>query len=178
MDARVSPLQSLLSLQGRLYLNCLLGMTDEQGLLRPSRDANHTAFIALHLLDSRYVMARLVGGPGENPVAAILEHAGGIEDVAAFPSLDELRSGWRAVSEVLVMRFGQIESAALDLPCPPSLPVLRIGEGTVLDGVAFLLHHESYHIGQMALLRKLAGLGAMSYREQPAAPSAEVGGLA
>jgi uncharacterized damage-inducible protein DinB len=29
--------------------------------------------------------------------------------------------------------------------------------------VAFLMHHEAYHIGQMAMLRKQLGRGAMKY---------------
>ena len=34
----------------------------------------------------------------------------------------------------------------------------------VLGAVAFLLQHDSYHVGQLALLRKHFGLGAMRYR--------------
>ena len=35
---------------------------------------------------------------------------------------------------------------------------------TRLGALTFLVQHDSYHIGQLALLRKPAGLPAMSYR--------------
>lgn len=38
-----------------------------------------------------------------------------------------------------------------------------MGDPTILGGVAFLAQHESYHVGQIAYLRRLVGLEAMSY---------------
>ena len=34
----------------------------------------------------------------------------------------------------------------------------------VVGTIAFLVHHEAYHIGQLALLRRYTGSPAMSYR--------------
>jgi hypothetical protein len=39
-----------------------------------------------------------------------------------------------------------------------------VGDRTLLGALAFLAQHESYHVGQLALLRKYAGLPAMRYR--------------
>jgi hypothetical protein len=164
MDPRLVTPVALLDLQARLYLNCLAGMSDEQALRRPSAHANHAAFVALHLLDSRHVLARLVGAPAENRYGVILERARGIEDVPAFPPLEALRAEWSALRGPLADRLAGLEPVELDASCPAELPVLRIGEGSVLDAIGFLLHHEAYHIGQLALLRRLAGLDAMSYR--------------
>jgi hypothetical protein len=36
--------------------------------------------------------------------------------------------------------------------------------GGTTNSIAFLLHHEAYHIGQLALLRRYTGSPAMSYR--------------
>jgi uncharacterized damage-inducible protein DinB len=38
-----------------------------------------------------------------------------------------------------------------------------VDDGSVAAGLAFLLTHEGYHIGQMALLRKYLGHPAMAY---------------
>jgi hypothetical protein len=38
-----------------------------------------------------------------------------------------------------------------------------IGDATVLGLIAFMVQHDSYHIGQLALLRKHYGLPAMRY---------------
>jgi hypothetical protein len=36
--------------------------------------------------------------------------------------------------------------------------------GGTTNHIAFLIHHEAYHIGQMALVRRYVGSAAMSYR--------------
>jgi uncharacterized damage-inducible protein DinB len=43
-------------------------------------------------------------------------------------------------------------------------------DGTVLGALAFLAQHESYHVGQVALLRRQLGLPAMSYALRPREP--------
>jgi hypothetical protein len=164
MDPRVGPFRSLLDLQTRLYLNCLVDMGDAQASVQPSPGVNHAAFIALHLLDSRFVLARLLDLSTHNPFGAVLEAASTIEDVLIFPSLEELRSTWNDLAPSLDARLGGLSSAALDAPCPNGLPVLKIGEGCILDAIAFLVHHEAYHIGQLGLLRKFLGFSPMSYR--------------
>jgi uncharacterized damage-inducible protein DinB len=47
-----------------------------------------------------------------------------------------------------------------DAPVTTQFPMPN---ATVLGVLTFLVQHESYHIGQLALFRKCAGLPAMSY---------------
>ena len=49
-----------------------------------------------------------------------------------------------------------------------------IADPTLRGALDFLLHHEAYHIGQMAFLRRCFGLPAMSY--PPRADSGESAG--
>lgn len=53
-----------------------------------------------------------------------------------------------------------VDALTLDGPPPFQFP---IADATLFGGVAFLTQHDTYHIGQLALLRKHWGLGAMSY---------------
>jgi len=39
-----------------------------------------------------------------------------------------------------------------------------LADGTRLGMIAFLVQHDSYHVGQMAFLRRQLGKPAMSYR--------------
>ena len=48
----------------------------------------------------------------------------------------------------------------LGSPAPTKTP---IADETLGGMLAFLMHHEAYHIGQMDLLRKYLGKDAMSY---------------
>ena len=171
MDARLTPLFATLRLQTQLYLNCLEGVGAEQAVRRPASHLNHISFVALHLLDSRHVLAELLREVTRNPYRALLEDARGIDDVRWFPTLDQLRTEWASVSQVVTVRFGRISAAELDRARPADFPVVRIGQDRVLDAIAFLLHHEGYHVGQMALIRRMIGLPAMSYRGASAAAS-------
>ncbi len=57
-------------------------------------------------------------------------------------------------------RFPELPTAELGRESPQKFPV---SDTSVLGGIAFLLTHEAFHIGQLAYLRKFLGLGPMSY---------------
>ena len=161
MDSRLTPLRTLLALNTRLFLNCLDGMDDAAALARPSGSTNSAAFVAAHLVDSRAFLAGLLGPPVESPFRVELEGARGIDDVRALPSVDRLRAAWRELSALVDGRLAAATADALDARSATRFPV---DDGTVLGALAFLLQHDSYHIGQLALLRKYAGLPGMTYR--------------
>ena len=167
VDARVLPLRIQLDLDTRLFLNCLDGVSEAQGAQRPSDDTNSLAFVAAHVTDSRFFLARVLGATVENPLEAQLAGARSIADLASCPSLAESRAAWQAVSGPLMERLDALDAAALDRPAAQRFPV---DDRTVLGTLAFLAQHEAYHIGQLALLRKFAGLPAMTYARRPSAP--------
>lgn len=160
MGGQLESLRALFRLNTRMYLNCLDGLTDAEARARPSADTNSIAFLALHLADSRYFLIGYLGCPGDNPLSEY-ESATGIEDVESLPPLEELRAIWRDVANRVERCLGSLTAEALARPSPQSFPV---EEPSVLGGIAFLAQHESYHIGQMGLLRKYAGKGAIGYR--------------
>jgi uncharacterized damage-inducible protein DinB len=161
MDPRLAALRTTLELNSRLFLNCLADLDEAQGALRPSERTNSIAFIAAHLVDTRHFLARYVGLATDNPFAARLAGARGIADVADCPTLAESRAAWSALAGALDAHLEGVDAAALDRPSPQRFPVR---DPSVLGGVTFLVQHEAYHIGQLALLRKYAGAPAMSYR--------------
>jgi len=67
---------------------------------------------------------------------------------------------WQSLSKALIERFTLLSGQELDAPFGRALP---IEDGSTLGAIAFMLQHESYHIGQLSLLRRLLGLEAMSY---------------
>jgi len=50
-----------------------------------------------------------------------------------------------------------------------------VADPTRLGTLAFLAQHDTYHIGQLALLRRFVGLKAMSYRERATQVRSSVG---
>jgi len=75
--------------------------------------------------------------------------------------LDVVRGAWSAVSAELDVTVLGAGSGDLDAPVDARFPGV---DRTRLGALTFLVQHDSYHIGQLALLRKPAGLSAMSYR--------------
>ena len=160
MGSQVAPLYEILRLNERLFLNTLDGVDEDTAQKQPAEGVNNMVFIAVHLLDARCYLARMLGADSEHPYQKQLDGVSSIDEMKAFPELEGVRVAWREVSEVLAERLPAISEAELGEKAPAEFPV---ADGTILGGTAFLLQHESYHIGQLAYLRRVLGLGAMSY---------------
>jgi uncharacterized damage-inducible protein DinB len=158
MDPRVAPLAEILRLNTRLFRNCLDGLTDEQAGTRLSTRTNNAAFVAAHVADARFFLLTVIGAETTNPLAPYLAFGTSIENLRHLPMLAEVRDAWTLAGHKLRDRLESISSVELDAPAgfPTAL-------ASTISGLAFLVQHESYHVGQLALLRKHVGLPAMSY---------------
>jgi len=160
MTPRASALGALLRLNTHLLLNCFDQVTDEQATQRVVPQVNSMAFIAAHLIDTRHELLGMLGGSGDNPVRAHLADARGIDDVIDLPALSDLLSAWEQVASAIEQQIAQLNDAALDAPSGQRFPG---GDPSTLGALAFLVQHDSYHIGQLAMLRRVHGLPAMRY---------------
>lgn len=161
MPDSAAALVDLFALDTKLFRNCLVDLSDAQAVLRPNQHTNSVAFIAGHLVETRAWMARYVGLDCSSPFGGVLEHATSIDQIPVLPSLEAIRAGWDDVSPRVAERLGSMTSVDLAAQSSQRFPGVA---PTVLGGIAFLVKHESYHIGQLAYLRKYVGLPAMSYR--------------
>jgi uncharacterized damage-inducible protein DinB len=161
MNTALAPLSVIFALNTRLLENCLADVDEVLAAARPNQQTNSLAFIAAHLVDSRAWMARFVGLDEPRPFDGALDYGRSIEDLPALPTLAEIEDAWDEVSERLEGRLVWLSED--DLAGPASQRFPGVPE-TLLGGITFLIQHESYHIGQLALIRKYLGLPAMSYR--------------
>lgn len=155
-------LGEILALNTDLFRNALRDVSASQAAERV-RGGNPMAFLAAHLLDARCCLSGLLGAPVENPVGDALRDARSADDVDTLPSLGTVLAEWDRVSPHLEAALASATAAQLDAPSPQRFPVRdpRLGAA-----VAFLLQHESYHLGQLALLRRQLGLSAMTYERR------------
>ena len=161
MDPRVKPLAEILRLNTRLLVNCLDGLTDQSAQVRHGEGVNSATFIAAHVADSRFYLLRTLGGARDNPLSVYLDKASSIDEITELPSLDSIRDAWSGVSADLDAVLDAATAEELELPVKARFPGV---DATRLGALTFLVQHDSYHVGQLALLRKPAGLPAMSYR--------------
>jgi len=160
MDPRIAPLAEILRLNTRLFRNCLDGLTDEQARVRPTAATNSAAFVAAHVADSRYFLLKTLGTDRKSPLEPYLGGWKSIDQITEWPTLTDVQSAWTEAAHALRDRLDAMTTAELDAPSNSGFP---IENQTVLGVLAFLVQHDSYHVGQLSLLRKHAGLPAMSY---------------
>jgi len=160
MSPRAAPLGALLRLNTHLLLNCFDRVTDDQAAERVVPQVNSMAFLVAHLIDTRHELLSILGGSRENPVRTHLANARGIDDVVDLPALPELLRAWREVAAAIEERLATLDDVMLDAPSGRRFPG---GDPSTLGALAFLVQHDSYHIGQLAMLRRVHGLPAMRY---------------
>lgn len=153
-----------MKLNTRLFLNCLHDLSEDAAVWRGNDRGNNISFIAVHLIDARAYLARVLGADVSGPFGPDIAEASSLDEIEMLPTLDSLRSAWEEVSDRLLEQMQQVTEQTLMARADQDFP----GEhDTGLGATAFLLHHESYHIGQMALLRRQLGLAPMSYATEP-----------
>ena len=160
MDPRVVPLAGTLRLNTRLFRNCLDAMTEEQARKRPSDATNSAAFVAAHMAESRFYTLKALGAERPNPLVPYTGEWRGIDEILEWPSLAQIDAAWAESTAALEARLEAITPAELDAPSGTKMP---IDDTSVLGLFGFMVQHDSYHLGQLSLLRKHCGLPAMQY---------------
>jgi uncharacterized damage-inducible protein DinB len=172
MDPQVAPLAALFELNTDLLLNCLDGLTDAEAQRRLEAGGNSVTFLAGHLADSRHFLVARLGHPLANPLARYLADVRSIEEIRELPSLAELRTGWQAVSSHLQGVLTELTPSELTEPNVHRFP---LEDSTRLGMIAFLAQHDSYHLGQIAFIRRQLGKAPMSYARRPRLATTAVG---
>ena len=163
----IQPVVKQFELQSRLFNNVLESIEDVKGSERLSDHVNHLQWIAGHLTNSRYGLAQGLGiqagfpykeqytDPTEPP-----PHNRAINSSVKYPSLTEIKKSWNE----LAGQFSEKISGLSDVQLASGIPFPVPTGKTFRDLLSFIASHESYHIGQMSIIRKYLGLDAMSYK--------------
>jgi hypothetical protein len=156
------------ALHNRLFNNVLEGIQDTNGNKRVTEEVNHLQWIAGHLANSRYNFAPVIGIKETFPYKELYTDPTlpppsnrPISEAIKYPSLSETLKYWNSLAPVFVEAVSNLSDAQVSAEFPVGTP---IGDKTLLGFFGFLTSHESYHIGQMSLVRKYLGLDAMSYK--------------
>ncbi len=75
-------------------------------------------------------------------------------DVPADLDMERVLASFKAAGEAMGPAWDGLSEEALAAPMGRTLPD---GTSSVGDGLRFLAWHETYHLGQLGLFRKLAG---------------------
>jgi len=117
-------------------------------------EGNSMKWLVGHLASSRYVLARHLGVDEENPYGGLFARGAEVKPESAYPSLEAIRTAWEDIAEKVERRLEKLSDDDLAAPLEGQYP---INDGTIMSAIAFLSLHESYHVGQLAYIRRLHG---------------------
>lgn len=166
MHPSVTPLAAIYRLNTELLLNCVKDIDDDHAAARITGATNSIGFLVAHLADTRHYLADLLQAPLPSPFPPAFAKAKTMDQAGPLPPLADLRRFWEAISAHVAVEIERLDTPALARPAAR----LPGSDGTVLGALGFLAQHESYHLGQIALLRRQLGLPAMSYAIAPREP--------
>ncbi len=155
-------LRAQFDMQTRLFANVLSGISDAEANIRNTDTTNNIKWVAGHLLHTRInSLSRTVGLPFDNGYAAAFDRGVALDVNAEYPSLEVILDRWNSTAPAIAEALAGLGEDTLAATAPSPAP---IADPTLLGLLAFLLSHESLHIGQLSILRKMAGKEAMSFR--------------
>lgn len=154
-DPTLSTISRLFRTNDSLFHKALEGVSPDHLRQRPSDQSNPMIWIACHLTYSRAAFARMTGTQIEQRPWLKLFHRGAkIEDLLDYPQIEEVIAAWKEASDILSSRMPELTEEELSKPGSFEVPS---GDQTMRGAIAFLMFHETYHVGQLAYLRKWLG---------------------
>lgn len=140
-------------LQTNWFLNELTNISDEQSNKQATDNLNPIKWVAGHILNTRITLLSLLTGvaPDQN-FNKIFGKGSSNKIESSFPTISEIKLKWDIVSSELAECLKNTPSEKLLSPPPfqTSIP-----DKTMHGLITYMASHESYHIGQLSILKKL-----------------------
>lgn len=146
-----------------LFNNCLENITEEQAWNRANENVNPLIWMAGHLVGTRMGMSQFGGFEPDPSFEAFFGHDQKLDMNKTYPPLESIKTAWNEISGKISTGLAAMPDEALSAPAPAKVPV---ADDTMSGFMAFLMHHEAYHMGQMGILRKYVGETEMSYKQE------------
>ena len=157
-DMRLYGIFELYDLHTDFFRRALEGISDEDAHKRLDTQANHIAWIAGSVVESRFMAARLLGLDIHHGAEDFFKDFQGLQDGVIYPSLAQYLADWDRVSPALRAKTLEVDTAWLD-----ERKNMGGWEASNLEMINFSMYREANMIGQIALWRRLLGYPAMSY---------------
>jgi uncharacterized protein YndB with AHSA1/START domain len=157
--AGLAPAMLIFKLNTGLLRSALDGLNAEELWRRPTPLTNPMLWIAGHIVQTRASMLRLLGEPFDTGWTDLFSRGAALAESSRYPSRDDIDRINREIINRLKVKFAALTDEDLAAPARGrQVP----GAKTVGDQLTFLAFHESYHIGQLAYVRKALGHSALA----------------
>jgi hypothetical protein len=129
------------------------GLTHDE-LWRPLTTSNNPLlWVAAHIVQSRAMVLQILGEHADTGWGKLFDRGAQIGNPKDYPTGPEVARVMNDVSDRLPVALSALTCEQLNRPASLQIPTLK----TLADELAFFALHDSYHVGQLAYIRK--GLG-------------------
>jgi uncharacterized protein YndB with AHSA1/START domain/uncharacterized damage-inducible protein DinB len=153
----VKPVAFIFATNDSLADRSFIGVKPEDLWKRPTPQTNSMLWVFAHMAAVRGRLLNLLGD-NYDPGLGAFGRGAEVQDPATYPSRDQINEASREVNARLFAKLATLTEADLAReasgPLPPNVR-------TVADRLAFMAMHDSYHVGQLAYVRKALGLAGV-----------------
>ena len=140
-------------------------LSDEQAGARMRDDKGSSiTFILGHLMASRAMILQTLGKREDNPWGKIFTTKEGAKAASDYPPIKELAGQWAELAKEFDSVLAELDDATLMAAGPDWIPS---PDQTNRGMLGFFAFHESYHIGQIGLIRVEHGLPSIQALVHP-----------
>jgi len=157
-EDKMYSLMALYDMHTDYFNRALDGISDTDAHNRLGTKANHVAWLAGSLVEQRYEGARTLGVEQYQTANELFKENKGIQDGVTYPSLEQYKKDWAAISPVLREKMLAVDEAWMNAKY--EMPGMEM---TNFELVSFMAYREANCIGQIALWRRLLGYPALNY---------------
>jgi uncharacterized damage-inducible protein DinB len=110
-------------------------------------------WIAGHVVHTRATVLELLGEAVDTGWGNLFERGATVSAADKYPSRESIEHMHREVGPRLLVKLASLDEKYLASPATMALPGVR----TIADQLGFFALHDTYHVGQMAYIRKALG---------------------
>ena len=150
----MAPLALIFAVNDGMMTRAVQGLSLDELWHRPSDRSNPMFWLLGHVVHTRGSALRLLGDSYTTGWGEIFRRGAVLATRDSYPTLEEIQRARDVIAPRLQARLAAATDDVLSGPAAVSpTPAIK----TVGDLIAFLAFHDSYHVGQLAFLRKLLG---------------------
>lgn len=150
----LAPIALQLKYNGALMKSVLAGLAPADLWHRPTDRSNPILWIYGHIVSTRASLAGMLGERINTGWGSVFDRGAELLAADRYPAVQEIERVNREVVERLKAKFAALTDAEL---AGPPIETHLPGVTTLAEQLAGYAFHESYHVGQMAYVRKALG---------------------
>jgi uncharacterized damage-inducible protein DinB/uncharacterized protein YndB with AHSA1/START domain len=150
----ITPLVFILATNDSLAERSFMGVKPEEFWTRPTPQSNSMLWILGHIVHVRGALVKMLGDEVDTGLGDLFTRGAQVQDASTYPTREKILDASREVNARLYARLGALTSDQL---AKPATRQFTHAVQTLRDQIAFLVMHDTYHVGQLGYARKALG---------------------